>query len=166
MAKGPSVNDFEIYELKVGAGALALCPLPGRTGAFSPDFESLMDWQPSMVLTLVEESELKARDAESLGAELTRRDVDWRHLPMPDFGTPKVTDAEVWTKTITAAQFVLADRGRVLVHCMGGCGRSGMIVLRLMIAAGEAPDVALARLRKVRSCAVETAAQMLWATSL
>ena len=39
-----------------------------------------------------------------------------------------------------------------------------MAVLRLMIEAGEAPEVALPRLRAVRPCAVETEAQMTWAT--
>jgi hypothetical protein len=38
-----------------------------------------------------------------------------------------------------------------------------MVALRLMIELGEAPDDALARLRVVRSCAVETDAQMAWA---
>jgi hypothetical protein len=38
-----------------------------------------------------------------------------------------------------------------------------MAVLRLMIEAGEEPQSALARLRKVRPCAVETEAQMQWA---
>ena len=59
----------------------------------------------------------------------------------------------------------LTGRGRVLIHCKGGCGRSGMVALRLMIEAGEAPDEALARLRSVRPCAVETDAQMRWAMS-
>ena len=54
----------------------------------------------------------------------------------------------------------------MVVHCMGGCGRSGMILLRLMIDAGETPDSALARLRTARPCAVETKAQMRWATGL
>ena len=51
----------------------------------------------------------------------------------------------------------------VLVHCFGGCGRSGMLVLRVMIEAGEPAGTALKRLRQVRPCAVETEAQMAWA---
>jgi len=51
------------------------------------------------------------------------------------------------------------------VHCRGGCGRSGMIALRLMIEIGEAADDALARLRAVRPCAVETPQQLRWATA-
>jgi hypothetical protein len=39
-----------------------------------------------------------------------------------------------------------------------------MIALRLMVEDGEAPDAALARLRAARPCAVETNAQMRWAT--
>lgn len=39
-----------------------------------------------------------------------------------------------------------------------------MMLLRLMVEMGEDPDKALARLRHARPCAVETEAQMLWAT--
>ncbi|MFX0541249.1 protein-tyrosine phosphatase family protein [Roseovarius sp. S4756] len=56
----------------------------------------------------------------------------------------------------------LRGGGRVLFHCPGGCGRSGMAALRLMIAAAEAPDAAQERLRARRPCAVETSAQMRW----
>ncbi len=38
-----------------------------------------------------------------------------------------------------------------------------MAVLRLMVEVGEAPEAALARLRAVRPCAVETEAQRDWA---
>ena len=38
-----------------------------------------------------------------------------------------------------------------------------MVVLRLMMECGERPAAALARLRAVRPCAVETQAQMAWA---
>jgi protein-tyrosine phosphatase len=59
----------------------------------------------------------------------------------------------------------LRSGGRVLVHCFGGCGRSGMAALRLMVAAGEGPESALHRLRASRACAVETEAQRLWAVA-
>ena len=39
-----------------------------------------------------------------------------------------------------------------------------MIALRLMIDSDEAPDTALTRLRAARPCAVETKAQLRWAT--
>ena len=64
-----------------------------------------------------------------------------------------------------AALSALRGGGRVLVHCKGGCGRSGMIVLRLMVAAGEAPLVALERLRGIHPEAIETSGQLNWATA-
>jgi hypothetical protein len=39
-----------------------------------------------------------------------------------------------------------------------------MLVLRLMVETGRPPEEALAQLRWVRPCAVETDAQMDWAT--
>ncbi len=40
-----------------------------------------------------------------------------------------------------------------------------MALLRLMVEAGEDPGAALSRLRAVRPCAVETAAQFDWAAA-
>lgn len=88
---------------------------------------------------------------------------DWRHLPVTDFGVPGPDSAAAWPALAAEALAVLAAGGRVLVHCHGGCGRSGMVALRLMIGTGEGAEAALARLRAVRPCAVETGAQMEWA---
>ena len=68
-----------------------------------------------------------------------------------------------WDGAAERATSALRGGGRVLIHCMGGCGRSGMAALKLMVACGELPGPALARLRMVRPCAVETEEQLLWA---
>jgi protein-tyrosine phosphatase len=103
---------------------------------------------------------LARKGAGSLGTDLANEGIDWLHLPVPDFGVPENLD---WPMVHDRVRTVLAQGDRVLVHCFGGCGRSGMMCLRLMIAAGENPDAAVARLRRVRPCAVETDAQMRWA---
>ncbi|MEM7241871.1 MAG: protein-tyrosine phosphatase family protein, partial [Pseudomonadota bacterium] len=58
---------------------------------------------------------------------------------------------------------VLRDQGKIFIHCRGGCGRTGMLAMRLLILQGEDPDAALARLRQVRPCAVEKKSQEFWA---
>jgi protein-tyrosine phosphatase len=136
--------------------------MPGRDGAYASDLAVLLAWQPTLVVTLAARGELAARGAASLSHDLAAEGVAWRHLPIPDFGTPPKQMRMAWDGTSQGLRSALCG-GRVLVHCLGGCGRSGMIVLRLMIDAGEAPDSALARLRAVRPCAIETAAQMRWA---
>lgn len=154
------MQEFVIHSLRAGGGELALSPLPGRTRHYYADWLRLMEWRPDLVVSMTVQAEMDRKGAGTLGADLANARVAWVHVPVADFGVPQDLD---WPRVRDQALDVLARQGRVLVHCFGGCGRSGMMMLRLMIAAGEAPDAALARLRGIRPCAVETDAQMVWA---
>lgn len=133
--------------------------MPGRTADYAGDLAGLLAWRPRLVVTLAETGELAARRAAGLPGDLGAAGVDWLHLPISDFGTPPKGLRANWPGI--SARLLAVDR--MIVHCMGGCGRSGMILLRLMVDAGENPVAALERLRAVRPCAVETEAQMRWA---
>ena len=152
-----------IQALQVGGGILAISPLPGRGGDYADDLEHIREWAPAFVVSLVSRVELIEAGVEHLGTHLQERGARWMHLPSPDYGIPEGTTKEKWPQASHVLLDTLKGGGRVLVHCKGGCGRSGMIALRLMIEAGEAPQPALERLRAVRPCAIETDAQMDWA---
>ncbi|MGR3270530.1 protein phosphatase [Thalassococcus profundi] len=152
-----------IHAVPVGGGILAIAPLPGSDGDYAGDLEHIHGWAPAMVLSLTTLAEMVAVGAQDLGAHLHDKGTRWVHLPLEDFGAPDADFEERWPAVRDSAVRALMGGGRVLVHCRGGCGRSGMVALRLMIEAGEAPDEALARLRGVRPCAVETDGQMDWA---
>lgn len=154
---------LEIAEIPVLFGTLALCPMPGRGGDYPGDLAKIVAWHPDLVLTLTSKLELASKGAATLAADLAAQGIAWHHLPIPDFGTPKADTAALWPGTSAEARARLAGGGRVLVHCIGGCGRSGMIALRLLTEAGEHPDAALTRLRAARPCAIETKAQHRWA---
>ncbi|NGM44861.1 protein phosphatase [Rhodobacter sp. SGA-6-6] len=154
-----------IASLPAGGGELALCPMPGRGGAYGADLREVLAWGPGLVLTMATAEELAAKGAGDLAEDLAAHGIRWRHLPVADFGLPEAAVASAWPAVAAEARAVLAGGGRVLVHCLGGCGRSGMAVLRLLVETGEAPQSALARLRAVRPCAVETEAQFLWASA-
>ena len=156
---------LEIAEIPAGGGTVALCPMPGRSGAYAADLATLLAWRPDLVLTMTSKLELASKGAASLPQDLAAAGIRWRHLPVPDFGTPKPETAALWPETSAEARAVLAGGGRVLAHCMGGCGRSGMAVLRLLVDGGEDPGSALPRLRAARPCAVETKAQQRWAST-
>lgn len=145
---------FSISEIAVGGGVLGLCPLPQAA-----DVAVLRDWQADVVLTLVEQAEA-AELSPDLAAALATKGIAQRCYPIADFGVPVAG----WSEISAELHALLAKGGRIIVHCRGGCGRTGMIALRLMVELGEAPDMALARLRAVRPCAVETEAQRLWAS--
>lgn len=136
---------FSLARIAVGGGVLGLCPAPQAA-----DAAVLRNWRTDLVLTLLEEL------PPDLGAALARAGIAQRHFPIVDYGVP-VGD---WAALSTDLRRTLAAGGRVVIHCRAGCGRTGMIALRLMQEAGE-PD-ALARLRAVRPCAIETDAQMAW----
>jgi protein-tyrosine phosphatase len=147
-----------IAEINVGDGRLAISPMPGRGGNYTGDLADVLAWQHALVISLTTQIERDAI-APDLPADLARHGTAWRPFPITDFSTPE----SGWPSLSPLIHAELAKGGRVLLHCMGGCGRSGMIALRLMVEAGEDPDTALIRLRAARPCAVETEAQRLWA---
>lgn len=149
------MSAYEIFALPVAGGTLALSPLP--QGEAVP---VLLDWQPDIVISMMAQAEMAKHGAGDLGQVLMRADVIWHQVPVVDYGTPAGADID---RVLLDALACLRAGGRVLAHCRGGCGRSGTMALRIMIAAGEQAETALARLRQVRPCAVETAAQLDWA---
>ncbi|QCO56283.1 protein phosphatase [Pseudorhodobacter turbinis] len=138
---------FELAEIAVGGGVLGLCACPQAA-----DVPAL---RADLVLTLLEEMPA------GLAAALAGAAIAQRHFPIADFCVPPQDSMGEWAALSHDLHGVLAQGGRVIIHCRAGCGRTGMIALRLMEEARE-PD-ALARLRAVRPCAVETEAQMAWA---
>jgi len=157
------MSGFVIFALPVARGILAIAPMPGRGGHYAEDLAHLSDWKPALVISVVTELELVAHRATDLGADLQDLGTRWIQLPVADLEVPDTEQEENWHTASKAALSALQGGGRVLVHCLGGCGRSGMAALRLMIEAGEEADDALSRLRSVRACAVETEEQMAWA---
>ena len=159
----PISENIVIHALPVGGGILALSPLPGAGGDYKGDLVHIASWTPAFVISLVSHVELYEAGAQSLGQDIIDHGTRWVHLPIRDFEAPNESFKEAWPDVSERARRALLGGGRVLLHCRGGCGRSGMVALRLMIEAGEAPDEALERLRSVRPCAIETDDQMSWA---
>ena len=92
--------------------------------------------------------------------------ADWQHLMawQPDLVLTMTTQAELDRKGAGTLGSDLTNAGIAWLPLpVAGCGRAGMMVLRLMIAAGEEANTALVRLRAARPCAVETDDQMRWA---
>lgn len=157
---------FVIHAIPVAGGIVALAPFPGRDkGSFEADMAHIRDWQPAIVMSLTTDAEMVRLGQRDLGQAFVAMGARWIHLPIEDYGVPTGEPRKAWPIVSRAALRALKGGGRVLVHCKGGCGRSGMVVLRLMVMAGEAPVSALERLRAVQPDAIETSGQMNWATS-
>ncbi len=155
--------EFRVYPVELASGAVAISPMPGAGGNFDADLATILSWNPALVLTMTTDAELRAAGATDLPIRLHEAGIGWLHLPIVDFREPIGETADNWSTASQKARDILATGGRVLAHCWGGHGRSGIAALRLMVEMGEAPDAALKRLRAVRPGAVETGPQMDWA---
>ncbi len=160
---GDSNRGIRIYALPVGGGTLAMSALPGRGGDYAGDLELFREWQPGIVLTLVTEEELSEVGAPHLGIDIHAMASRWFHLPVREHGTPSPEVEALWPEASRAVRAALKGGGRVIVHCNSGCGRSGMVVLRLMVECGEEGSAALSRLRRLRDCVVGAHGQLQWA---
>ena len=157
------MSGLVIYALPVAGGTLALASLPGRGGDYRGDLEVFHEWKPGIVISMTTEEELAAVGGKNFGSDIQAMASRWHHLPLADFGAPGPEIEARWAEVSRSARQALRGGGRVIVHCRGGCGRSGMVVLRLMVESGEDRFQALNRLRALRDCAVETKGQLQWA---
>jgi len=151
---------FQIYQLAgIRAGMLGLCRQP----ATDEDFSKIDSWRPNIVLTLTGKEEFPTV-GKSLLIQFQEAGYDWLHIPVIDFDVPARDDTSLWQKTLVQLHETINAGGKVLIHCKGGKGRSGMVLLKLLVMQGEAGETALARLRAIREGAVETNDQFKWAT--
>ncbi len=157
-----TIEPFAIADLPCATGRLGIARLPGRAGDLAGDVAAIADWGAQLVLSMTEPEEMATHGAAGLATSLAARGIGHAAFPIPDFGTPG-SDAE-WTNLSRDLHRRLAAGERVLLHCMGGKGRSGMVAMRLLVEQGVAADEALAMVRRARPGAVETDAQAAWAS--
>ncbi|NJE02570.1 dual specificity protein phosphatase family protein [Thermococcus sp. MV11] len=105
------------------------------------------------VVVLVEEFELPYSIE-----EWKKRGVEVLHSPIPDFTAPTLSQLLEILGWIEGKRM---QGKRVLIHCLGGLGRSGTVAVAwLMYSKGLPLGEALARVRSIRPGAVETPEQM------
>ena len=160
------MSNFAIAPGPLWGGTRATSRMPGGGGLFEGDRMTPLKWSPDLVLTMSSAAELAHKNATDLPIRLAESGTDWLHLPIEDFGAPHGETAQYWPEAAKRAHKILDQGGKVLAHCMGGQGRSGMAILRLMVERGIPPEMALRQIRAVRPAAIETDAQYAWAAQI
>ncbi len=87
-----------------------------------------------------------------------KRGIEHHRMPVADYGTP---DSTIIRRFIVTLRHAINDGRPVLVHCYGGCGRTGtMLALADIYLFGERDGLrAIRKVRSVRPCAIETPEQ-------
>tara|TARA_B100001121_G_scaffold308268_1_gene331828 strand:- start:912 stop:1391 length:480 start_codon:yes stop_codon:yes gene_type:complete len=154
---------FEIVKIKIETGFVGLCPMPGKFSSFDEDFLRLVKASPKVVVTCATQSEMIACSATRLPEKLSDSDIRWFHIGIDDFQVPDEFSEDQWSSLLPILKETIFGGGGVIFNCVGGCGRSGMFLMRLLLEMGWSRDGALERLRKFRPCAIETEQQLSWA---
>lgn len=149
-------------------GRLGLTFAPGKSGRgayanwdrnLRKDLARRRDAYGTKVLvTLLEEFEMKRASISGLRAATRRAGMKSAWFPITDMSVPH--DPEDAIPVVGEILEHLTSGDTVVIHCMGGLGRSGTIAACVLAARGMAPERAVEVVRAARPGALETASQV------
>ena len=121
-----------------GLIGLSLCPgkldrLAGWRRDLEIDVAAIRAWGAEIVVTLVEDHELKYWRSRPYRRRAARHGMRWFHLPIRDVSVPDAAFGQRWRTAGATLRSTLRRDGRVFVHCRGGLGRAGMISARILV---------------------------------
>jgi ADP-ribosyl-[dinitrogen reductase] hydrolase len=150
----------------VGNAIIGIIPCPGRNQVGGPwqrelkiDLAALTAWGAQVLVSLVESHEFSQLGVGNFANAVQRQKFRWYHLPISNLSVPGEPFQNAWdTQGGDILQYL--ERGeRMVVHCAGGLGRSGMIAAKLLAHFSTPPDEAIKLVRAARPGAIETRGQ-------
>jgi len=152
--------------LEQGGGSLGLTLCPGKKDVsrswnrdLSTDLRAIRAWGATTVVTLIEDHEFRLLKIESLADDVLALDMSWVHLPIVDVSIPDRRFQDAWVSDGPKLHDRLDAGEKILIHCRGGLGRTGLVAGRILVERGCAPKNAIQRIRSVRPHAIETSEQ-------
>ena len=150
-------------------GIIGMTYCPGRKlgSAFGEDWDrdldqdlrSIRDWGASTLVSLMQEMEMAQYGVLELPAKANRLGIAHYHLPINDMDVPDEYFEQQWRTTGEVLRNTLLSGESVLIHCLGGLGRTGTIAGRLLVELGTDPETAIRRVREARAGTIQTIMQ-------
>ena len=141
-------------------GRLGMTLCPGRKDRgrdLAADLASLRETGATVLVSLTTQEELAWAGVPDL--ELRARAAGFETIALPIRDQEAPSDFAMHELTAAIREHLDAGRG-VVVHCMGGLGRSGLVAACVLVDRGRSPSEALAAVREARGPrAVESVAQ-------
>ncbi|MBM7457156.1 protein-tyrosine phosphatase [Oceanisphaera litoralis] len=132
-------------------GRLALTPCPGtQTCSLADSLTQLYLDGAGTVISLTTDAELAEKNVSQLPELVTALGMRWLHLPIYEDGVPDRVCEDKWQANLVAMQTQLAHGKDVVIHCMTGSGRAGLMAYRLLRALGVEPQQARDQIKAVR----------------
>ena len=157
--------------IPAGPGVIGLTFCPGKKGSgmysgtwdrdLAIDLKAIRAFGTEALVTLMENHELTEFGVPStaLGQHVANLGMEWHYLPVRDVDVPDEHFEDLWTYSGQRLRRILSRGGKIVVHCLGGLGRTGTIAGRLLVEFGDQPEAAIKKVREARPGAIETSAQ-------
>ena len=150
---------------------MTICP--GKTDAarrwrrdMGIDLDDIKAWGASTVVTLMEDHELCMFAVEDMERQVLATPMKWLHLPITDASVPDQRFEDAWKVAGAEIHRLLNAGERILMHCRGGLGRTGLVVGLILVERGMQPQEAIKQIRLVRQHAIETREQEAYVMNL
>lgn len=151
------------------AGLIGLTFCPGKkqkaamTGVWDRDIDkdlaAIRSWGGSTLISLIEAHEYVELEVTELPYTCLQHGMAWYGLPIVDGAIPDAAWEKNWIKARPSLHQTLREGGRIVIHCKGGLGRTGLLAARILVEFGMPPDEAIKQVRHARPGAIETIEQ-------
>ena len=153
-----------LFGEREGRLGLTFCPGKKDDGRgwdrdLDDDLRVIRSWGASTVVTLIEAHEFDLLQVASLGEAVEKIGLRWIHLPIRDVDVPDERFELGWQTAGPEIHHRIDEGERIVIHCRGGIGRTGLVAAQILIERGCIPRNAIHRIRAVRPGAIETWAQ-------
>ncbi|MFW5715478.1 MAG: fused DSP-PTPase phosphatase/NAD kinase-like protein [bacterium] len=95
-------------------------------------------------------------------AEYEQHQLEVVHFPLENFSVPD--KIELFDQLISRLVEILRDRN-LLIHCMAGCGRTGMVAAGVLVRLGSSATAAIEQVRDSRPGSMDVLKQILFLRS-
>jgi len=163
-----NIDSYDYVEPIGVSGKIILTCFPGRKDKemsfndqlFLDELKIFHQLNCSAIVSLVKDNEFeKMYEKKLFVSQIYNNNLNWFHLPIIDLKAPDHKFVDKWQTTKALLKKDLIDGKNIVIHCMGGKGRSGTIAAILLIEFGNTNKEVIKIVREKRKGAIETTEQ-------
>jgi len=140
---------------------LIFTPCPGtKAVALSESVATLKQAGASMLITLMDDSEMLENNAFGLPDECKKQGIEWIQLPIADDAAPSDAFEKNWKSQKDNILNAINSKRSIAVHCKGGSGRTGLVIALILSAYGWSTEKIIEEVQRLRPKSLKNPVQL------